>query len=468
MDTKDEITNGNLYNEISESITKEQIHFVRLETEDINSVSRGVLLDADYFLENAKEGFGFPLGLIGCIDFDGKHVSNKILDLGTIYGNGALYPDLSTFKKLPWRTNVASAICDLSTTFGDLNTSNFHTRSICKQQFRKLNQLGFDLKSASEYEYYVVNKETLKPLDETDNFVSTLFNEEKFGIASQIMYSLKKIGVFPEKFHMECAPSMFEITFKPSFGIKGPDNAIRYRSTVKEVCRKEGVEALFMTTPFKDEYKSTSNFNHSLWSLTEKTNVFYDAANSHKLSEKGQNWLAGLKAHSKALLCLAMPTYNCYHHFQEEFKPMMGMNTAWGYDNRTAGYRVKVINEKSTLIEHRQPTSAVNPYLYTAGLLIAGMDGLKRGLQLTDPPHDGIVDNEPECSPYFDIPKTLDEALRCFQEDELFVKEFGEEFIEVYVTLKKNEIQRVEEMKKLSNGDEKLLWKLYTKYYQTL
>ena len=458
---------------IHQEIAEQQIQFVRLETEDINSVSRGILVDADYFLGNLKEGFSFPLGGLGCIDFDGKPVHNYILDEGTNYSNGALYPDLSTFKKLPWKDNTASVLCDMSTTFGDLSTSHCHTRSICKQQFEKLKQLGYDLKSAFEYEFYVVNRETLQPIDARDNYAATLFNEEGSKISCQIMDSLKKIGVFPEKFHMECAPSMYEITVKPSFGVKGSDDAIRYRSTVKEICRTEGVEALFMTTPFKYEYRTNGQLNHSLWSLTDNANVFYDAANPRELSEKGKNWLAGLKAHSKALTCLALPTYNCYQCFlnQEEgfdTGPMLSMNNAWGYDNRTVAYRAKIINETSSYIEYRVPGSAVNPYLVTAGLLIAGMDGLKRNLQLTDPPYDGIITEEPKCSPYFDIPKTLNEALSCLQEDSLFVKELGNEFIEAFITMKKNEIQRNEEMKRMSDDDEEVVWKFYRNYYQIL
>eukprot|EP00111_Clytia_hemisphaerica_P012873 TCONS_00037852-protein len=458
--------------EISKSITEEKIQFVRLEIEDINSISRGILLDVDYFIENIKYGFGFPLGLIGGIDFDGKIVNNSVLVEGTNFSNGALYPDLSTFQNLPWKSSTASVLCDLSTTLGNLNAASYHTRSICKKQFEKLNQLGFEVKSAFEYEFCVVDRETLQLLDATDNCMATLYNEKGFSVGSRIMDSMKKIGIFPEKFHMEGGPSIYEITMKPSFGIKGIDNAMRYRSTVKEICRLEGVEALFMTQPFKNHYRSCVQLNHSLWNLTEKTNVFYDAANPGHLSEKGKNWLAGLKAHSKALTCLMMPTYNCYSYFQfpkeDYFNPMSSMDNAWGYDNRTVALRVKILNENSSYIEYRPPGCAVNPYLITSGLLIAGMDGLKRNLQLTDPPYVGGIYNEPDCSPYFDIPKTLDEALRCLQEDELFVKELGEEFIEVFVALKKNEIQRIEEMKKISAGDDEILWKLYRKYYQIL
>uniref|UniRef100_A0A7M5XC28 Lengsin n=1 Tax=Clytia hemisphaerica TaxID=252671 RepID=A0A7M5XC28_9CNID len=288
--------------EISKSIAEEKIQFVRLEVEDINSISRGVLLHVDYFMENIKEGFSFPLGPIGCVDFDGKYVSNTVLDEGTNFGNGALYPDLSTFQKLPWKSGTASVLCDLSTTLSDLNAASIHTRSICKQQFEKLNQLGFTMKSAFEYEFSVVDRETLQLLDATDNYAATLYNEKGFGVGSRIMDSMNKIGIFPEKFHMEFAPSVYEITMKPSFGLKGSDDAIRYRSIVKEICRDEGVEALFMTTPFINGFHSNGQLNHSLWNLTEKTNVFYDSANPGQLSEKGKSWLAGLKAHSKALL----------------------------------------------------------------------------------------------------------------------------------------------------------------------
>ena len=445
-------------------IQEEGINFVRLETEDMNGISRGVLMDVDHFMENIEEGFSLPFFLVGCIDFKGRIIQNPILDEKTNFSNGVLYPDLKTFRNIPWKKNTASVICDLASSScrEDLKPcSLFHTRSICKKQLVELNNLGFDLKSSLEYEFYVVNKDSLLPIDDEENYLSTFFNEKSSDLASTIMSSLKGYDIKPEKFHMECGPSMHEITIKPYFGIEGPDNAMRFRSTVKETCLKDNVHALFMTMPYQNEEYLNGQFNHSLWDINRESNLFFESP--RKLSRIGKSWLAGLKAHSKALACLALPTYNCYKCFNKELDdPMLSMNSAWGYDNRTVGFRAKIMNSRASYIEYRVPGAAVNPYLVMTGLLIAGLDGIKRNLDLEEASYDGVFSQEPRSSPFFNLPRSLEEALDHLQEDSLFVEKLGKDFVLAFVTLKKNEI---ETMKKHSESEEEL-WKFQLQYYK--
>lgn len=434
----------------------------------MNGIPRGILVDVDHFSNNIDTGFSFPIGVIGGIDFDGKGVSNYLLDEKTNYSNGVLYPDLKTFRKIPWKADTCSVICDLASSYHkEDECSQFHTRSICKRQLTELNDLGYDLKTALEYEFYVVDKDSLMPIDTEENYASTFFNEKSSDLACKIMTNLKEYDIKPEKFHMECATSMHEITIVPYFGIKGPDSAMRFRSTVKEICLGRDEHAMFMTNPYKYEYRSNGQMNHSLWDMNHENNVFYES--TYKLSRIGKSWLAGLKAHSKALACLALPTYNCYQCFRNQDEgfdtgPMLSMNSAWGYENRTVGFRVKAMRSRTPYIEYRVPGAAVNPYLLEAGLLIAGLDGIKRGLGLNEGPYNGIITQEPTSSPYFDLPRSLGEALDDLQNDSLFVEQLGKDFVEAFVTLKKNEIETIN---KHSENEEEL-WKFQLQYYKII
>ena len=56
----------------------------------------------------------------------------------------------------------------------------------------------------------------------------------------------------------------------------------------------------------------------------------------------------------------------------------------------------------------------------------------------------------------------------CLQEDTLFVEEFGNDFMEVFVTLKKSEIKGMEEIKVKASRDEKELGKMIREFYQIL
>ena len=462
IDNKDDVKHR-----VQQIIKDENIKFVRIEVEDMNGISRGTIVDIDHFVKYIEDGFSFPVGVIGGIDFDGKGVSNYLLDEKTNYSNGVLHPDLNTFSKIPWKNNTGSVICDLASSYHEDKCSIFHTRSICKRQLVDLTKLGYDLKTSFEYEFYVVDKDSLVPIDAEENYASTYFNAKSSDLACEIMTNLKEYDIKPEKFHVECAPSMHEITMVPYFGIKGPDSAMRFRSTAKEICLRKDIHALFMTNPYKYEYRSNGQLNHSLWDVNHEKNIFYESLN--KLSPIGKNWLAGLKAHSKALACLALPTYNCYQCFRNQDEgfdtgPMLSMNSAWGYENRTVGFRVKVMNPTASYIEYRVPGAAVNPYLVEAGLLIAGTDGIKRNLCLEDEPYDGIMTKEPTSSSFFDLPRSLEEALCDLQSDSLFVEQLGKDFIEAFITLKKNEIETI----KKHSGSEEELWKFQLQYYKII
>jgi glutamine synthetase len=55
----------------------------------------------------------------------------------------------------------------------------------------------------------------------------------------------------------------------------------------------------------------------------------------------------------------------------------------WGVDNRTATFRVLPGSPKATRLETRAPGADMNPYLATAAVLAAGLDGIEKGKKLT-------------------------------------------------------------------------------------
>ena len=459
---------GDVKDRVQQIIKDENIKFVRVEVEDMNGISRGTIVDIDHFIKKIDTGFSLPYFLIGSITFDGRIISNPIMGEKVNFSDGVLYPDLETFQKVPWKNDTASVICNYSLLSydGDRKPSPFHTRSICKRQLVELNKLGYDLMTSLEYEFYITDKDSLMPIDKDENYLSAFFNAKSSDLACEIMTNLKEYNIKPEKFHMECATSMHEITIVPYFGIKGPDSAMRFRSTAKEVCLEKDLHALFMTAPYPKKEYLNGQLNHSLWDIKHEMSMFYEAP--RKLSKIGRSWLAGLKAHSKALACLALPTSNCYESynaFPKEDDPMLAINNGWGYDNRTVGFRAKIESQKTSYIEYRVPGAAVNPYLLMAGVLIAGIDGIKRNLELDDKAYEGsIMMKEPSTSPYFDLPRSLEEAIGDLQSDSLFVEQLGKDFIEAFVTLKKNEIETI----KKHSGSEEEYWRFQLQYYKNI
>ncbi len=125
--------------------------------------------------------------------------------------------------------------------------------------------------------------------------------------------------------NIEYAPGQFEWTMKPTYGIRSPDNAFLYRSTVKEMAQKRGWLASFAAKPRK-EYPCGNgcHWNHSLWSPSQtvdendcgafvgmdkkRTNVFYDAKEKDGLSQVAKYWMGGILKHLDALQAFCGPT----------------------------------------------------------------------------------------------------------------------------------------------------------------
>ena len=88
------------------------------------------------------------------------------------------------------------------------------------------------------------------------------------------------------------------------------------------------------------------------------------------------------------------------------------------------------------IARHGEP--AANPYLYMASQILAGLDGVDRGL---DPGPSADAPYETQASL---LPKTLRDAVLALKEDSFFREALGGEFVDYYVHIKNAEIERFE------------------------
>jgi glutamine synthetase len=89
----------------------------------------------------------------------------------------------------------------------------------------------------------------------------------------------------------------------------------------------------------------------------------------------------------------------------------------------------------------RLADGSANPYLATAALLFAGLDGIRR--ELTPPaPVAGLVYELPEEEQGEPIPPTLDAALDALEADETLRDAMGAQLVETFLTIKRFELGR--------------------------
>jgi glutamine synthetase len=92
--------------------------------------------------------------------------------------------------------------------------------------------------------------------------------------------------------------------------------------------------------------------------------------------------------------------------------------------------------DPTTHLENRAGEPAANPYLYIASQIIAGLDGIDRGL---DPgsPTDNPYEHEARL-----LPRSLAEAVDELDRSELYRRTMGDEFVNYIVGLKRSEVGR--------------------------
>jgi glutamine synthetase len=107
-----------------------------------------------------------------------------------------------------------------------------------------------------------------------------------------------------------------------------------------------------------------------------------DAADPSGLSAVARAFMAGWLAHAESLTALGCPTPNSYKRLQPgSWAPA---HICWGIGNRAALVRVPGPGRRARL-EFRAGDNTSSPFLFLAGLIWAGLDGIKRKLDAGDP-----------------------------------------------------------------------------------
>src|ERR1041385_9301209 len=101
--------------EIAEQVAAlraEGIEFLRFELPDLHGISRSKLVPIDAVEGYARKGLNMYGGVLG-LDTASNVISGTGLNEEISYGDSKLFPDFSTLRKVPWKSNTAKVICDV-------------------------------------------------------------------------------------------------------------------------------------------------------------------------------------------------------------------------------------------------------------------------------------------------------------------------------------------------------------------
>jgi glutamine synthetase len=296
--------------------------------------------------------------------------------------------------------------------------------------------MGYDVMMGHEYEFYVVDPVTRKPVFDGQPIFMTARTHQVPAI-DRLIGVMQAQGIDIITSNVEHGPGQFEINYSASIGIAAADQAFVFKNTVKEYLRKEGLLATFMTKPYQGLSGSCCHFHVSLWERGGGANVFLDARDELGLSAKCRSFIQGVLDHVRASMALWSPTPNCYRRIRP--RTYAPSNISWGVQDRSASVRVKASRDSNTHIEIRVPAALSNPYLVAASAIASGLIGLAAGRALA-PSADGPKEDDGR---FEKLPTEIYEALAALEEDAVIRAVLGEEFIRVYLAMKRQESARL-------------------------
>ena len=265
-------------------------------------------------------------------------------------------------------------------------------------------------------------------------------------LRGRMALTLERMGVEVEVHHHEVGgPGQAEIDLRFQPLLRMADYMQLYKYVARNVARQAGKVATFMPKPIFEENGSGMHTHMSLWKDGET--VMFDEGGYALLSDTARHYVGGLLAHAPALLAFCAPTTNSYKRLVPGYEAPVSL--LYSQRNRSAAVRVPVYftSPKSKRVEFRSPDPSANPYLAFSALLMAGLDGIRRGLEPPDPVDENLYSLPPERQAQIaQVPTSLDRVLDALEADHEFLLAgdvFTPDVLEAYVEHKREEVDDV-------------------------
>jgi glutamate---methylamine ligase len=346
-------------------------------------------------------------------------------------------PDQDSLLQLPWKPEVAWCTGDL-TMEGVAVAQN--PRQLLKRLVADAAKDGFRLKTGVECEYFLISGDGKEVFDSADNQAKPCYDQQalmrRYEVIKEICDAMITLGWQPYQNDHEDANGQFEMNWQFDNALKTADRHAFFKFMVKSIAEKHGLRATFMPKPFANLTGNGCHAHVSLWSVDSNENLFDDHKGNLGLSSLAYQFIGGLLHSAEALTAFANPTVNSYKRINAP-RTLSGATwspnaISYGGNNRTHMVRIP----EAGRFELRLADGAVNPYLLQAGVLAAGLDGI-RGKR--DPGERLDIDMYTARDSAADtkgLPLNLLDALRALEASSVFAASFGQEFISSYLKLK--------------------------------
>jgi glutamine synthetase len=421
--------------ELTNAVGAGDIDTVVVAFTDMQGRLMGKRMEAHFFLEemehdNPIEGCNYLLALEMEMD---PVPGYQIASWERGYGDFSMVPDFSTMRRIPWLEGTALVLCDVA--WNDGTPVRQSPRQVLKAQVEKARALGYEAMFGSELEFFLI-KETYAqahaqhyrgltpsvPYILDYHILATSYDEP---FIRSVRNNMQAAGMRVETSKGEAWPGQQELNFRYADAVTMADNHVIYKNGIKEMAQQRGCSVTFMAKPDHTWIGSSCHIHSSLWG---DGNALFAGE-----SPLFKQYLAGLVTCAGEFAVFLAPNVNSYKRYAAgSWAPT---TLAWGYDNRTCGFRV-VGHGKALRVECRIPGADANPYLAFAALLAAGLHGIENKLE----PPPVFTGNAYE-SDVKRFPHTLNEAITALEQGTVARSALGTDVVDHYLNYARTEQQ---------------------------
>lgn len=333
--------------------------------------------------------------------------------------------ELSTLSLVPWQPGYARIVCD-----GHVHGKpwDYDARVTLKKQIARLEKLGMTLMTGLEPEFSLLKKSVtgkVVPCEDSDTLAKPCYDYKGLSrsraFLDKLVDSLVAVGIDVYQVDHEDANGQFEINYTYADCLTSCDHYIFFKMAAAEIANEMGLICSFMPKPFANR---PGNGMHMHMSLSDgKKNLFLDKKDKRglDLSPLAYQFTAGLLKHGPALAAICAPTVNSYKRLVVG-RSLTGATWAPAYISYGDNNRSSMVRIPGGRLELRLPDGACNPYLATAAVIAAGLDGIENKLDPGDPHNMNLyelTDAELKKEKIAILPQNLHEALTALEKDKV-------------------------------------------------
>ena len=368
--------------------------------------------------------------------------------LGGPDGDLRLYPDLDELVALAGQPGWAWAPVDRITQDGAIHPAC--TRTLLRHLVSAAAADGVTVRASVEIEFALAlpGGTAFEPACRGPAYGMTRLVEQS-EFSADLLRALGAEGVEVDQFHPEYAAGQYEVSVGALNPVAAADRSVLVRQTIRAVAQRHGLRVSFAPGVLAGGVGNGGHLHLSAW--RDGRNLHAGGDGRLGMTAEAEALLAGIVEQLPALAALLAPSPSSYLRTQPSH--WAGVFAAWGHENREAGVRAITGSvghqDRAANLEVKCVDLAANPYLAFAGVLAAGLDGMRRGLRPRPPVSGdpaGLDPAELAERGIRRLPESLADALVAFEKSGLLREALGDVLADAVLAVRRGEQARAEQL----------------------